>query len=181
MHRTRWMLLFLLCGLHSVHGFVDVPTNHSVHLWKDSSVHPLPENQFKATQTFTFREVYFRSLRLASVTHLGMASLAHRPAPTRRRWGTGDKDRPSLNTLYHAHCLWRNNGKCIIPNPVDSYLIPIPTVMSAWVEHGEFACLWFCALKKNACVLDNWCSRHWCVHVWTNLTVDVDQFDNCFR
>ena len=28
--------------------------------------------------------------------------------------------------------------------------------MRAWVEHGEFARLWFYALKKNACVLDNW-------------------------
>ena len=28
-----------------------------------------------------------------------------------------------------------------------SDLIPIPTIMSAWVEHGEFVHLWFCALN----------------------------------
>ena len=38
-----------------------------------------------------------------------------------------------------------------ILNPVGSYtyLIPTATIMSAWVEHGEFVHLWFCTPEKK--------------------------------
>ena len=72
---------------------------------------------------------------------------------------------------------------------VDSYLIPIPTVMSTLVEHGEFARLWFCAectCLWNCCgwdwqmfqakfenqlyvtiISDSWCGPVWCFRqVW---------------
>ena len=54
-------------------------------------------------------------------------------------------------------------GVTDVPNPVDSYLIPIPTVMSEWVEHGEFVRLWFC---RNAYVA-------WQL-MWTSLTIVSD-------
>ena len=45
--------------------------------------------------------------------------------------------------ITHTTLLQHNDEKCI-PNPVDTkLLIPIPTIMSVWVEHGEIIRLWF--------------------------------------
>ena len=49
-----------------------------------------------------------------------------------------------------VQCFIQRVGYPGIYHPELTYrLCHIPTVMSAWVEHGEFARLWICALKRE--------------------------------
>ena len=117
---------------------------------------PLPENQFKVTQKSTFQGVCSRRLQLASVTHLTIAVklLLHSwcklhpicsqiagvtsDHTTGREWETCSKTTidiglPGILYIHVTHTpdydITMEEGS--IPNPVDNYLTPIPTAMSA--------------------------------------------------
>ena len=80
--------------------------------------------------------------------------------------------------------------KCI-PNSEDIYLIPIPTVMTVWVEHGMLVVLYPKRMHayltivvdeidkclRQKCVCDNYFGQVWRL-MWTSLTIVSDRFVN---
>ena len=147
----RMTTLKLLCGLPSVHRFVDILTNHSVEIYT-----PLPENRLRHSLFMRYTS--------------GVCS--------RHDW-------PLLTSIIlyitHTALLWHNDGKCNIPDS-----------NSKCVGWARRICT-FVVLLQNACVSDN-CNwqmfqakfdnqLYGCMWqlLWTNLTVDVDHFDNYFR